>query len=110
MSLTTGYMLSRRSWKELPMGNDVIIIVESMAISQNQPLLGEDGPLFEWRPGVLFDNEETAEVDLDDTYDVNKYEYAHTKGDIGPVYDSDVDNDEVEHMEDETDVVSNAED
>ena len=73
MSLSTGDRLSRRSWKELPMSNDVIVVVESMSIAQDQPLLGEDGLLFKWRPGVLFDNEEPVEVDFYNTYDANKY-------------------------------------
>ena len=63
MSLATGERLSRRSWKELHMGNDVIAVVEPMAITRDQPLLGEDGPLFDWRPGVPFDNDEPVEAE-----------------------------------------------
>ena len=48
----TGERLNRRSWTELPMGNNVITAVEAMTLSEGQPILESHGSLFEWRPGV----------------------------------------------------------
>merc|ERR1740124_365285 len=88
---------------------NMIEVVESISIAQYQPLLGENYPLFEWRPGIPFDNETLTEVDLDDTDDVNCYESLHTHGEINPLHDSDVDNEEVEYIEDEADFVDTVE-
>jgi len=40
------------SWTELSIDNDVVAAVETMAVSEGQPILGENGPQFEWRPDV----------------------------------------------------------
>ena len=39
MSLVNKERLNRRSWTELPMGSDIIVRVEAMALEQGQPLL-----------------------------------------------------------------------
>ena len=46
MSLATGERLNRRSWTELSMGNDVIAAVDDMDLSEGQPVLDRDSPLF----------------------------------------------------------------
>ena len=43
------------------------------------------------------------EIDLDDIINTDNYEHVH--GDIEPAYDSEVNNEEVEHIEDIADVV-----
>ena len=74
MSLTTGERLNRRSWTELPMENIVISAIEAIFLSNGQPALGRDGPLFEWRPGILLNNEELT-VAQDPPLNENIYDY-----------------------------------
>jgi hypothetical protein len=52
MSLTTGKRLSRQQWDEISMPDGVIAAVEAMAEAQEQPLLNNGGPVFEWSPGI----------------------------------------------------------
>jgi hypothetical protein len=66
MSLTTGRKLSRRQWDELPMPDGVITTVERMAQNENQPLLGQGAPLFEWSPGVTIEDDEDIHIVQDD--------------------------------------------
>jgi hypothetical protein len=47
LSLTTGRKLCREQWDELPMPNGVIAIVEHIAQTDNQPLVGHGETLFE---------------------------------------------------------------
>ena len=62
MSLTTGRKLSRQQWHELPMPDGVIEAVERMALAEQQPLIGNGAPLFEWTPGVIIDDNEEVVV------------------------------------------------
>jgi hypothetical protein len=68
MSLTTGKRLSRQQWDEIPMPDGVIAAVEAMAEEQEQPLLNNEGPVFEWSPGITIADEAEgrAIVDLDE--------------------------------------------
>jgi hypothetical protein len=68
MSLTTGKQLSRQQWDEIPMPDRVIAAVEAMAEEQEQPLLNNGGPIFEWSPGITIADEAEgpAIVDLDE--------------------------------------------
>ena len=52
MSLYTGKRIHSYHWERLPIPDDVISQVETMAISEKQPLLTDKLPLFEWSPGV----------------------------------------------------------
>jgi hypothetical protein len=68
MSLTTGKRLSRQQWDEIPMPDGVIAAVEAMAAEQDQPLLNNGGPVFEWSPGIPITDEaqDIVIVDVDD--------------------------------------------
>ena len=52
MSLVTGKRISRKRWDELPMPQAVINAVEAMGERENQPLLTNGEPTFEWAPGT----------------------------------------------------------
>ena len=49
--------LSRQQWDEIPMPDGVNAAVEAMALEQVQPLIGISGPIFEWSPGILIQDE-----------------------------------------------------
>ena len=66
MSLTTGKKLSRQQWDQLPMPDGVIARVENMALDQDQPLLGNGTPFFEWAPGFEIMDAGAALIILDD--------------------------------------------
>jgi hypothetical protein len=57
LSLVTGRKLSRQQWDELPMPKGIIATVELMAQTENQPIVGDGAPLFEWKPGVAIQEE-----------------------------------------------------
>ena len=60
MSLYTGKKLHSYDWVETPIDEDVISRVEELAEKENQPLIIDNMPLFEW--GIsdsIQDNEET---------------------------------------------------
>ncbi len=52
MSLETGHRLHSSQWTELPIDDYAISRVHELAMAQNQPLLHNQSPLFEWEPGV----------------------------------------------------------
>jgi hypothetical protein len=62
LSLATGRKLSRQQWDMLPMPDRVIAAVELMAAAENQPLVGQGAPLFEWSPGVAIIDEEPTQI------------------------------------------------
>ena len=74
MSLVTGAKLSRQQWDEIPMPDGVIAAVEAMALEQVQPLIGNTGPIFEWSPGILIQDEiglpEVVDLMEDEVMDV----------------------------------------
>jgi hypothetical protein len=71
MSLTTGRKLSRQQWDELPMPDGVIATVEAMAAEQNQAILENGGPFFEWSPGIAILDEEEAPIITDEQQDAD---------------------------------------
>ena len=54
MNLYTGKRLHSYQWTELPIDEDVIAMVQSLAEKENKkgPVIKEKYPLFEWSPGV----------------------------------------------------------
>ena len=61
MSLVTGFPVDRKQWNVLPMPAHVIQAVEAMAERQCQPLLKDDRLIFEWRPGVPLEGDQTED-------------------------------------------------
>jgi hypothetical protein len=74
LSLTTGRKLSRQQWDELPMPDGVIATVERIAQTDNQPLVGQGAPLFEWSPSVPIEDDELAPIILNDNGDPQAFE------------------------------------
>jgi hypothetical protein len=97
LSLTTGRKLSRQQWDELPMPDGVIATVEAMAAEQNQAILGNEGPIFEWSPGiVILDEHETPNI-LDEQVDEDDVEQVD-EDDVD--IEARVDDDEAEETQD----------
>ena len=71
MSLSTGKRLHCYQWKELPVTDYVIDRVEDLAAQENQPIMTNGYPIFEWTPGVPIleedetEGEEHEEVELE---------------------------------------------
>ncbi len=62
MSLITKRKFSAHDWDELPIDDEVINLVETMAKDEGRPKMINNKPLFEWSPGVpIADVEEAAE-------------------------------------------------
>jgi hypothetical protein len=57
MSLTTGRKISRQQWTHLPIPDGVIAAVEAVAAVEEQPIMGNSGPVFKWSPGVTIVDE-----------------------------------------------------
>jgi hypothetical protein len=51
MSLSTGRKILRQQWTHLPMPDGAIAVVEAMAEAEEQSIMGNSGPVFEWSPG-----------------------------------------------------------
>ena len=66
MSLVTGRRVSRKWWDELPMPQAVIDAVETMTERENQPLLVNGEPIFEWTPGTPIIENDENENDIED--------------------------------------------
>ena len=66
LSLTTGRKISRQQWTELPIPHGVIATVEAMAIGDDQPLMGNGGPAFEWSPGIAIADEQHVPILIDE--------------------------------------------
>ena len=69
ISLVTGFPIDRKQWDVLPMTAHIIQAVEAMAERQGQPLLKDGRLIFEWRPGVLFERDQTEDQQLEMEYD-----------------------------------------
>ena len=70
MSLYTGRELHSNQWEELPTDDDVIEMVENLAKNEEQPLLPDKYPMFEWSPGNLIgDDDNLDEEDQDNLND-----------------------------------------
>jgi hypothetical protein len=66
MSLTTGKRLSRQQWTALPIPDGVIATVEAMAEAEEQPLMGNGGPEFEWSQGIPILDEDHVPIMVHD--------------------------------------------
>ena len=51
MSLYTGKRIHSYIWDKLPIYDEVISRVETLAVEENQPVHNDNHPLFEWFPG-----------------------------------------------------------
>jgi hypothetical protein len=74
MSLTTGKKLSRQQWTELPIPDGVIATVEAMAEAEDQPIMGNGGPAFEWSQGVPILDENVAPIIVHEVHDPEQEE------------------------------------
>ena len=57
MSLRTGKRLHGFIWNEVPVTEEVIDRVEQLGEEDGQPLM-ENGPIFEWAPGLIVEDAE----------------------------------------------------
>ena len=55
MSLRTGKRLHGFIWNEVPVTEEVIDRVEQLGEEDGQPLM-ENGPIFEWAPGLIVED------------------------------------------------------
>ena len=69
VSLVTDFPVDIKQWDVLPMPVHVIQAVEAMAERQGQPLLKDDRLIFEWRPGVPLEGDQTEDQQLEMKYD-----------------------------------------
>ena len=63
MSLDTGQEIHGSKWVEKPINEQVIARVHELAIRENQPLLVNNCPMFEWSPGNPIDDEDDEDHD-----------------------------------------------
>ena len=82
MSLTTGRVITRRQWTQLPMPTEVIAHVNQMAQAESQPPMPHGEPIFELTPGTaLHDNDvpvHPQDRDDDDASDSSADEDNHS--------------------------------
>ena len=58
MSLWSGRRIHTKIWEELPIDDEAIELVHKLAQEQEQPVMRDGYPLFEWSPGVNVDDPE----------------------------------------------------
>ena len=63
MSLRTGKLLHRRNYTTLPLSNDIIDRVHAIAADENQPILSDHCPVFEFDIGSLVLDSDDDDVD-----------------------------------------------
>jgi hypothetical protein len=68
MSLYTGKRLHSYHWEELPISDEVIKRVNELGEEEDQPILTDGVPLFEWTPGQIIDEDDEEEY----TNDINE--------------------------------------
>ena len=75
MSLQSGQKIHSSKWKELPINDEVVNRVESIAKKEGRPMLRNNEPLFEWEPGFEIDDDQDNqnEAVLDDDDDDEEY-------------------------------------
>ena len=71
MNLYTGAELHSHQWDNLPLTADAINRVQEIAKNQNQPLLRNWMPIFEWSPGNPVDDPGIVETNGDDDDNIN---------------------------------------
>ena len=69
MSLHTGKRIHGNSWDELPFDDNVIELVESFALRQNQPNLDNDNVIFGWDADNIVDFNQIEEIEAADAED-----------------------------------------
>jgi hypothetical protein len=84
MSLATGANITSSSWTALPIPNDAIARVESIARNEGQPLIQNQGLVFEWSPGQEVDADEyVRDYEPDDDADSGVSEDSGEYDDVG---------------------------
>ena len=63
MSLYSGKKIHAYEWNELPINDEVIAQVESLAAKEKQPKIIDKAPLFEWNTGVEIDDQPVEDFD-----------------------------------------------
>ena len=58
MSLSTGRHIHEYQWKEIPIDDYVLDHVEESAEEEDQPVMTNGYPIFEWIPGTTTDDED----------------------------------------------------
>ena len=110
MSLNTGRRLHSYHWTQLPIPDDVIERVETMAEKENQPLLVDNVTMFEWQPGtpMIFSDIPSREEDTQDsTIDENNQGQNSEENNTQPVEIESIDDSDheeslvIEHNDDE---------
>ena len=71
MSLESGRKIHSRKWVALPIDDVVIDRVISVASKQQQPIIAETFPVFEWVRGLILD---IPPLDDDDEWNVVEYD------------------------------------
>ena len=69
MSLQTGKRIHGNSWDELPFDDNVIELVESFALRQNQPTLDNENVIFGWDIDNIVDFNQIEEIEATDAED-----------------------------------------
>lgn len=85
LSLTTGKVLHRRAWTVLPMSNDVIKRLETLAEAEGQPMIRNSCPAFEYSPGYAVPDDDDdiilPSTDTSDTVppvaDISQHDVPH---------------------------------
>jgi hypothetical protein len=68
MNLTTGRVLNRRKYQELPITEAVIRQVESLALAEGQPKIKNGCPIFGWTPEndmIFLEDDDDDDSDYD---------------------------------------------
>ena len=98
MSLSTGKRLSRIQWDELPMPDGVIARVEAMAALEDQPIMDNGVPIFEWAPNIrMVDDDEQEVIEVD----VQEDDHAEHEEGVAPAEHADDILEEPQGMEDQ---------
>ena len=63
MSLETGEKLHCHRWSEEPIDDYIINRVEELAEAEDQPVMPDGYPIFEWAPGIPMDGDDEVETE-----------------------------------------------
>jgi hypothetical protein len=88
------------------MPDGVIAAVEAMAAAEEQPIMGNSGPVFEWSPGVTIVDEDKPPILVDDPQE-GAHEEAVIEDDDEEGHEEDVIKDDGEETQEEEDVIEN---
>ena len=87
MSLVSGKKIHGMQWKNLPISQDAIDRVHTLAKNQKQPVM-KDGPIFEWSPGIPIDDDDVPVQFPPSNTDIN--DHTHVPHDV------DIDNNDIQ--------------